>query len=148
MKASEFYTVPRSEEGVTIRLLGPNNEETDGWIKIIGPDSKAYSAARALLMRRNAEIGAMEDKDAADVLAVGYILDFQSALIVGWSFEDEFTPENVREFFVNAPRIGTQIEDYCTKVAGFFGPASTDSTHGQQSSSESGQAMPGSPLNA
>lgn len=139
MKASDYYTKPRSEEGVVVPLLGPNNEPTDGWLRIIGPDSAAHKAARAELVRRNAEIGAMEDKDAADALASGYVLDFQASLITGWGMEDEFTPQNVREFLINAPRLGSQIEDLSMEVSRFFGPASTNSTPGQPSSSESGQ---------
>jgi hypothetical protein len=139
MKASDFYTVPRSEEGVEVPLLGPNNEPTEGRIRIVGQDSKAYRAASAELVRRNAEIGAMEDRDAADILAAGYLLDFQAALITGWNFDEEFTPANLREFLTNAPRIGAQIQGLCEQVHRFFGPASTNSTPGQPSSDAPGQ---------
>lgn len=138
MNASDFYTAPRSKEGVKVPLLTPAGKETGEWIKIIGPDSDAFHSAVAEFQRGIAEIGGLSG-DEKELRSAELLLAYRMSLCCGWSFDDEFTPENVREFLINAPRVAVKVESVAADICHFFGPASTDSSPGQSSSSESGQ---------
>lgn len=139
MKASEFYTVPRSESGIEVKLLAPDGSDTGATITIIGPDSKAFKAAIATLRGSNAEIGGIEDTDEREAKAGEHLLAFRVALVKAWTLDDEFTPDNVRALLVNAPRLADQIDGASGDVSRFFGLASANSLHGQPSSDAPGQ---------
>ena len=55
MNPTDFYTVPRSEEGLRVPLLLPNDQDSGEWLLIHGPDSEAFARSQAILLRRGGE---------------------------------------------------------------------------------------------
>src|SRR6266705_5659114 len=137
MKATDFYTVPKSEAGVAVPLLDSKGEDSGEWLTVIGLDSKKYAKASAVL---NRELAAMnvalpankpENAEARDMKSDELMLDYVTQLVVGWSFDDVCTPASLREFLSNAPGILYQIPNYAQDRSRFFGLASLSSTPGQ-----------------
>lgn len=136
MKPSDFYTRPRSEEGVRVPLLRHDGTDSGEWIRVLGPDSRAFVKAVTVMRRRYAELGEI-DSDEREAAAEQILLDYRAALIVGWSFEEPATPEAVREFIENAPLVGNQVDLVANDRPRFFGPGSPSSTNGRKSNANS-----------
>jgi hypothetical protein len=147
MKTTDFYTAPRSEAGVEIPLLLPDGTDSGEWLRVYGPDSRAYVRAQTRLHRRLGELGALKDEDAADALALAILTEFRVALVIAWSFEESFTPEAVAEFLKKAPRVADQLTAAAGDVKRFFGPGSPNSTSGPDSSEPSKAATPATSSN-
>jgi len=144
MKASEFYTVPKSEAGIRVPLLKSDGTESGEWLLVIGPDSKRFGRAVAELNRGLADLRATKsdsapeaDAELRDALADELLADYVEKLVIGWSLEDAFTPEALRAFLKNSPSIAMSIPNVSTDRSRFFGPDSSASTPGPTSSGES-----------
>jgi hypothetical protein len=145
MKATDFYTVPKSEAGVKVPLLKPDGGDSKEWLRIIGPDSKRFGEAVSDLNRSLADLNpprkdgepipvlSAEDMGLREALAKEIMLDYVEQLVIGWSFEDDFTPDALREFLKNSPTIATLIPNVSTDRSRFFGLDSPASTPGPTS---------------
>lgn len=147
MKVTDFYTVPKSEAGIKVPLMKPDGTDSGEHLIVIGPDSKRFAKAVAELNRGLADLkksapsdesGAVADEDAElrDALADELLLDYVEKLIVGWSFEDEFTPQALRALLENSPAIKLAIPSVTTDRSRFFGLDSSASTPGPTSRDE------------
>lgn len=119
----------------------PNGENSKEWLLVVGPDSTAFAAAAAKLNRDLARCRQVQDEKEREQASAEAMLDYEQALVVGWSFEEPFAPEAVREFLRNAPRVAAQVTHLATDVRHFFGPASPSSTDGQIQSADSETAV-------
>lgn len=137
MKPSDFYTVPKSESGIQVPIPLPQGGDSTEWVRVIGLDSLAFAQASSDLNKALAEAKAITDERERDEFSNRKWRDYVSKLIVGWSFDEPFTPEAVDEFIKNAPRVGQYVQEVATDVRRFFGPASPSSTDGQTSSGDS-----------
>ena len=137
MNTTDFYTVPRSEEGLRVPLLLPNDQDSGEWLLIHGPDSEAFARSQAILLRRGGEIGGIEDAGERERLAVQINADYLAPLVKGWSFDKPCTFEAVHEFLLNAPAIARGIVRIAGDRSRFFGPGSPSSTPGPASSEPS-----------
>lgn len=134
MKASDFYTVPKSEAGVKLELQLPDGKDSGAWLLIKGPDSKAFVKAagefnRALAKFKTGLNGGPptdEQESEAETLTVNYA----SQLVIGWNFEDEFTLDAVKEFLRNSPAIAQKIPELAVNRNRFLGQVSPPSTPG------------------
>jgi hypothetical protein len=146
MKATDFYTVPKSEAGIRVPLSKPDGSDSGEWLLIVGPDSKAYAKAASELHRAVAAFP--EDAaERAQADAAAYV-DYLANLVIGWSFEDDFGSDALRAFLENSPGIAVQIHGIATDRNRFFGPASLPSTPGPTSVGDLAVATPQEPQNA
>ena len=57
-----------------------------------------------------------------------------SALVSGWSFDAECSPDAVADFLREAPQIAAQLDKFAADSRGFFGDGSTSSKAGSSQS--------------
>jgi hypothetical protein len=84
----------------------------DQWIEVLGTDSDAFQA-----MRRQVNLdviaGKLKPTDVERTLI--------ASLVVGWSYDEPVTPENVQELLANAPSLADAIDRAASKRADFVG---------------------------
>jgi len=145
MKTTDFYTRPASEAGIVVPLLKVVPDPTTGqpvetdsgeWLRVHGPDSQAFAHAESQMLSAFAGLAEVKEADR-EALATDILLDYHGALLIAWSFDEDFTPAAVRTFLHNAPRIAQQVAAVAADVNRFFGPGSPSSTPGPASSTSS-----------
>lgn len=110
MKLSDFYFADRHAEGTKMPILLPSGEDSKEWLQVLGPDcdasikaGRAYTAAvRAIdvqLLPLEKECEAIGNYARYNDER-GYLLEDLNAqlaadIVTGWSFDDEFTKENL-----------------------------------------------------
>lgn len=135
-RASDYYTVPKSEAGVNVPIFKADGTESGDFLTIIGPDSKRYGSSFSEMNRAYATLKAAQKADEGspevhEAMADEILRKFAAEVVIGWSFTDEFSPEALDEFLKNAPAITREIPNAAGDRSRFFGLASTDSTTGQ-----------------
>ena len=147
MKVTDFYTVPKSEAGIQVPLLKADGSDSGEYLLVIGPDSKRFGKAVAELNRGLAELKSTksdaspdEDAELRDALADELLIDYVEKLVIGWSFDDEFTKEALRALLENSPAIKLAIPTVTTDRSRFFGLDSPASTPGPTNVEESAVA--------
>lgn len=118
MNAKRFYSREAANAGKRVALTEPNGKPTDEWILVAGRDSDAYRKSEADYRKKIADAVANGDAVPNDGDA---LLDRTIACVIGWSLEDELTPENVKDLLVNAPYIRDEIDAVIYSRARFFG---------------------------
>jgi hypothetical protein len=143
MKATDFYTVPKSEAGIRVPLSNPDGSDSGEWLLIVGPDSKAYAKAASEL---NRAVAAFPEDPVERATADGAAyVDYLANLVIGWSFEDDFNEAALRAFLKNSPGIAMQVHAIATDRSRFFGPASLPSTPGPMSADVSAPEIQAEP---
>ncbi|ALH23697.1 hypothetical protein PaMx11_23 [Pseudomonas phage PaMx11] len=130
-----FFTREKASLGVQLPLYAPTGEKTEHWLRIRGIDSDEFRAAEADARRDAMRVAAIEDLEERRLA----IQDAQRALIatlvIGWSFEQECTHDNVMKFFREAPQIQDAVDKAASRRALFFANGSSDSPPSQSTSS-------------
>lgn len=127
-----FHTRARANEGKRLPLFTPDGKPTEHWLQVRHVWSDAFQSAN------EAEVAALretmlenpEDKTVVDEAKREAQIRIWAALVSGWSFEIEATPEAVAEFLRDAPQIGAQIDKFAADARRFFGDDSTSSNAG------------------
>jgi len=122
-----FYTRERANEGVVIPLYTPDGTKTEHWLRIRGVDSDAFREAEANSKRDAFRVASIEDAVERAKAIQDAKLDLIAALVISWSFEKECTPENIKEFFRQAPQIADAVDQIASKRALFFEKRSSSS---------------------
>lgn len=118
---SSFLTRPLANEGVKVFLYTPLGERTKHWLKIIGADSDAYREGQIELFRlkiASAKDGANEDSSLKE-----YNEKYTEVLahcIIEWSFKEELTFEEAKQFLKDAPRVRDTIDETIRNTELFF----------------------------
>jgi hypothetical protein len=146
-QSTDFYTVMKSEAGIKVPLLNPDGSESSEWLLIIGPDSKRFRKAGAELSRGIADLKSSlplpkdgepdPDAELRDALDTELVIEYAGKLVLGWSFEDAFTPESLRALLDNSPSIRQAIPNVSTDRSRFFGLDSPASSPGPTSGDDS-----------
>ena len=122
-----FYTRDAANAGVRVPLFRPDGTPTEHWLQVRGIDSDAWHAAQAASRQRLMAAASSPEKiqqidpDEERVVLV-------AALVAGWSFPEEATPEAVKAFLRQAPQIITEVDKLASNRARFFGGSSSSST--------------------
>lgn len=110
MKLSDFYFADRHAEGTRMSIMLPSGEDSGEWLQVIGPDcdaaiqaGRAYTAAvRKVdddLLPLEKECEAIKNyakyNDQRGYLIEDLNRQLAEKLVIGWSFTDPFTPENL-----------------------------------------------------
>lgn len=108
MKLTDFYYADRHSVGSRMAILLPSGEDSGEWLQVLGPDcnqsikaGRAYTAAvRAIdesLVPLEKECEALGNyaryNDAREYQLEDISHQFAAEVVVGWSFDEEFTKE-------------------------------------------------------
>lgn len=150
MKIEELFIKDIAEEGIDIPLGVPGADEPTDSIRIRGVDSDVYRNARAKANRKHIRelaqlkedekekrASAEEIEEQKDRITREITLDILVSLVVSWTFETEFTPENVRRLLINCPQIADTIDKYAHDRQLFFGRKRNGSSSGSAMKSNS-----------
>lgn len=123
-----FFTRERANEGIEVPMYYPNGELSPHKLRIRGVDSDEYRAAYTEMQRKLMEKAA--EKDGAPPDRTDITLDLLVSLVKSWTFEVPCTPENVRNFFREAPQLADSVSKLATRRSAFFvkKPDSSSST--------------------
>ena len=128
MKKELFYTKPKAEEGVKIPLELADGTTTSEWLLVRGIDSEIFQ--RKQLEVRGAILEAMKDNESDagfDLLQQKHKADLLACLVADWSFDDECTENNIKEFLSNAPHIADKIDSISADRVFFMQKESNES---------------------
>lgn len=127
MNPSDFFTRSKANEGEKLPLSLPDGTPTDEWLLIRGVDSDEFRAALDEHRRTILANSAIEDEvvRAEQNRAAG--LKLHCALVIGWSFDAEFTDKALEEFFKEAPHLAIEVDSFASNRQRFFRKSSTNS---------------------
>lgn len=133
--SSAFHTRERANAGIKLPLYTPEGVLTSHWLLVRGRDSDEYQIAHRKAQRGLADL---LGKSEAEALAVTREreLDLFVSLIAGWSFDEPFTDENVRNFLTEAPQIREKVDELASRRDFFFKLQSKLSTDTPKSGSD------------
>ena len=116
MRASQFNSREKSEEGLKVFLPLPDGTITEEFVVISGRDSRAYRKAQSNY--RNQMVVAKVDEKDFDEYAEG--LKLTASAIKAWSLEEILTPEAAFAFLDNAPYLVDLIDGKLYDSKSFF----------------------------
>ncbi|WP_445364958.1 phage tail assembly chaperone [Microbulbifer sp. ANSA001] len=143
MKASDFYTREKGNKGVKLPLYTPEGTATEHYLEILSVDSDAFQMAQSEMQRDLATANLEEDKTKRFELVREAKVAAAAALVIGWSLEDDFNQEAVKELLVEAPQLVDQIDRAASNRALFFASGSKSSSIGPAASSGSTKSRKG-----
>lgn len=138
-----FFTREKANEGIEVPLYLPSGEKSEHWLRIRGVDSDHFRLAEADSRRKAIDIATIDDTLERAKAIADAKLALIAELVVGWSFEKECTPENVKEFFRQAPQIADAVDQVASKRTLFFGKGSSSSQSTLKPSSASTKGRKG-----
>ena len=125
----QFFTRQRANEGIKLPLSLPDGTATEHHIHIRGIDSDIFKQAEQEGQRRVLELMTdLQDKAKAAQIMAEERLKVVAALVIGWSFSQSCTPENVLKLLKEAPQICEQVDRLASKRRLFFMAGSSSST--------------------
>ena len=127
MKPSDFFTRAKANEGERMPLSLPDGTPTDEWLLIRGVDSDQFRAALDEFHRELLAVSSLKDAAEKAEKTDAARLKLNSALVIGWSFEEQFSPSSLREFLHEAPHITAEVDRFAGDRRRFFGKGSTGS---------------------
>lgn len=132
---SSFYTRSKANDGVRVDLSLPTGEATDHFIIIRGIDSDNFRDADTKVRRKALSIIEIEDDKVREEMIKESHLDILVSLVIEWSFDDDCTPENIKQLFTEAPQIADTVDRSAAKRSLFFDKGSNSSASSQKPSS-------------
>lgn len=107
MDLNKLYTLEAHEDGAEIQIKSPiNDEPTDFYIKVKGPDSKSYREAVRQYHRK-----LLNDEGGGEVdLLVGITIDWRG--LKDGKEKVEFTAEAAKNLYENAPSVASQVDRF------------------------------------
>ncbi len=124
-----FFTRQRANEGIEFPLDYPDGTPSPHRIRIRGIDSDAFKLAKADSARRLMEL--MANREKAKIDEVDHDQEQRkllSTLVIGWTFNEPCTPENVVKLLREAPQLAEQIDRIAGRRHHFFPKGSPNST--------------------
>lgn len=130
MQLKDFYYADKHAVGSKMPILLPSGEDSGEWLQVRGPDcdesiraARAYSAAvRAIdaSLEELAEACKAKDDYTEWNEQRNYKLEdlnrqLAADLVIGWSFEDTFTPEALAELLRQYRGLAPQVATFHTK---------------------------------
>ncbi len=132
-----FFTRDRANDGIELPLYLPNGEKSEHWLRIRGIDSDVFREAEAEHRREAMRTAMLDDpKERAKAIADAK-LSLLVALVVGWSFDQPCTPEEIKILFRQAPQLADAVDQAASRRALFFAQRSSSSEKPPKQSSGS-----------
>lgn len=111
----DFYTRDAGNRGTKVPLTLPDGTKSEDYLIVRSVDSDAFRDASADARRDVLKAAQVDDIDERRKMAKESMLNLQVALVKDWSFDEECTPEAVREFLIGAPQIADALDQLCSK---------------------------------
>lgn len=127
MKPSDFFTRAKANEGERMPLSLPDGTPTDEWLLIRGVDSDEFRHALDAFRRDLLTYAAIKDEAEKAQKTEQARLRLNAALVIGWSFEAEFSETALLEFLRESPYIAAEVDRFASDRRRFFGKRSTGS---------------------
>lgn len=127
MKPSDFFTRAKANEGERMPLSLPDGTATDEWLLIRGVDSDEFRLALDAFRRDLLTYAAIKDEAEKAEKTEQARLRLNAALVIGWSFEAEFSEAALLEFLRESPYIAAEVDRFASDRRRFFGKRSTGS---------------------
>jgi hypothetical protein len=127
MKPSDFFTRAKANEGERMPLSLPDGTPTDEWLLIRGVDSDSFQRAMDDFRREMLALASLKDEAERAEKTEAARLKLNSALVIGWSLEAEFTEAALLEFLREAPYVAAEVDRFASDRRRFFGKRSTGS---------------------
>lgn len=131
----EFFTREKASLGIQLPLYTPSGAKTEHWLRIRGIDSDEFRAAEADARRDAMRVAAIENLEERRLAIQDAQRSLIATLVIGWSFPEECTHDNVMKFFREAPQIQDAVDKAASRRALFFVKESSDSPPSQNTSS-------------
>jgi len=116
MRASQFNSRDKHEEGIKVLLPLPDGTETEEFVVLCGRDSRVFRKEQS--DHRTRMIQAKVDEKEFDEVAEGVKLT--ASAIKSWSLEDPLTPEAAIKFLEDAPYIMELLDQKLYNAKSFF----------------------------
>lgn len=123
MKASDFFTREKANEGVKVSIPAPDGSDSEHWLMVHSSDCDAFQNGRHSVIRSGIEVAKMPPEKREDELRMRQCR-LAALLISDWSLEDEFSNESVADLMYNAPYIQGIVESAADNRRLFFGKES------------------------
>lgn len=130
-----FFTSEAASKGVRLPLQDAMGRETEHWLHIRGGDSEEFKLAEAAANREAVAISGIDDQGVRDKAVLEMSRKLCSMLVMDWSFPKPCTPENVAEFFKQAPQVQRAVDLSANRRTLFITADSTSSLNTQSASS-------------
>lgn len=127
MKPSDFFTRAKANEGERMPLSLPDGTPTDEWLLIRGVDSDQFRVALDDFRRELLAAASIKDEAEKAEKTEAARLRMNSALVIGWSFDIEFTDDALLELLRESPYITAEVDRFASDRRRFFGKRSTSS---------------------
>ncbi|WP_413724650.1 phage tail assembly chaperone [Sodalis sp. RH16] len=142
MKLSDFATRSEANEGKKLFLLLPDGTPTEEYLLVRGIDSDEFRAAKTAASRAVFELTKAQLDDKAFIRKFDEDAEFTQfqALVIGWSLDEDFTPDNLKLLLTESPFIKERVNNFTANRAEFFKkkpPVSSDTPHSSESSTKS-----------
>ncbi|MBG89599.1 MAG: hypothetical protein CMO80_22250 [Verrucomicrobiales bacterium] len=116
----EFFTRQLANEGKELPLYLPSGEKSEHKIRVLGVDSDKFKSKEAESKKIAAELAALDDNEERRVAIEDLQLKLIATLVIGWTFDQECTEENVVNFLREAPQIADAINRFAGNRKAFF----------------------------
>jgi len=131
MSMERYNTRARAEVPKREYLMDPVTfEVTQDYLEIISSLSDTFAEARDEALSVMSEGMSGLSKEERKKLSRECQLDMQAALVTGWSFDEEPTRENIREFLRNSRSALNMVLRVADDRKAFFSNPSTGFTYG------------------
>ncbi len=120
MKPSDFFTRTQSNAGAKLVLEDPlTGQPSNESLLVRGLESDRFREALAAKHRRNLEILTLPEAEQ-EAASMDAEYDLYVSLVAGWSFEEECSPEAVKQLFIEAPQIKLAVDRFAGNRANFL----------------------------
>ncbi|WP_213993867.1 phage tail assembly chaperone [Sodalis sp. dw_96] len=143
MKLSDFATRAEANEGKKLFLLLPDGTPTEEYLLVRGIDSDEFRAAKTAASRAVFELDKKQLDDKGFIKKFDEDAEFTQfqALVINWSLDEEFTPDNLKLLLTESPNIRERVNNFAANRAEFFKkkPQASSDTPPSSESSTSGK---------
>jgi hypothetical protein len=112
-RTAKFHAIPQR-----MPLYNSDGSDSEHYIDILGIKSPVMRKKKQELIREAAKN--IKEGEWNEEIAEKFSNDLLSCAITGWSFEEEPTPEFVKEFLMDAPDIRDAIDSFCSEDKNYF----------------------------
>lgn len=127
MKLSDFYFEDKAQIGNRMPILLPDGTDSGEWLNVIAPEADAaVKAGRAFLFAYRAKVAELKPLEAKakknkdfleynetiNAACAGLNNELAAEVVNGWSFDEPFSKEALRELLNQYRTLGTAVSKF------------------------------------
>lgn len=118
---TKFGTKKLANEGVRLYLVDPaTGLKTEHWLTVLGTDSQAFRSTKVTGQRAIAGKDWSKNEEGREKAIQEHRMDLTTCIVTGWSFEDTFTKDALKEFFDESPGVAEQVDIFASDRSNFI----------------------------